>query len=258
MKSRLSILVLIGFIFTIYSCGASSGNGSNTTSSNPLPTSVEDIIIPLYSYPIGQYANEWQTLYNFNTNKKVYVIVNPSNGPGSSVDPNFTNAITNLKSKGFYVLGYVDTNYANNSISNVESEISNWFSFYPNIDGIFLDNVSTNNYNYYSSLYSYIKSKNSNYIVVLNPGTNIPNSYFNISDKIIVYEDTFQNFLNYNSSYSQEPSSNVCIIVTNTPTQNDFYTAMDHGFSINSSCQYITNYSGTNTYYYISNYLPSY
>ncbi|PMP93212.1 MAG: hypothetical protein C0170_00645, partial [Hydrogenobaculum sp.] len=104
----------------------------------------------------------------------------------------------------------------------------------------------------------YIKSKNPNYLVVLNPGTSVPNSYFNISDKIIVYEDTFQNFLNYNNSYSQEPSSDVCIIVTDATTQNDFYTAMAHGFSINSSCQYITNYSGTNTYYFISNYLSLY
>ncbi|RMH01391.1 MAG: hypothetical protein D6699_06870, partial [Aquificota bacterium] len=153
------------------------------------------------------------------------------------------------------VLGYVATSYARKSLSLVVEDIDRWFSFYPNIDGIFLDEVSRGDYNYYSALYRHIKTKSPNYFVVLNPGASVDNSYFNISDKIVVYEGNFQEFLNYKHSYFQIPSQKVCVIVKNVRSESDFQRAKLHGFSINSSCQYITDDLGPVEYFYVSSYL---
>jgi hypothetical protein len=82
---------LIKIFAFLVSCGGSSSNLNNpvNTNSNNLIT----YIIPLYSYPVGQYQSEWEKLYNLNTSKCVYVIINPDNGPGNTTDANCLNTI---------------------------------------------------------------------------------------------------------------------------------------------------------------------
>ena len=246
----------------LYSCGGSSntqttiGDNSDTQTTTK---SVDTILIPLYSYPVGQYSQEWQKLYNFNTNKKVFVIVNVDSGPSEQPDSNYVDAISRLKTKGFYVVGYVRTLYANRDINLVKTHIDRWLQFYPNmIDGFFIDEVANqpDKYNYYADIYNYVKSKSQNMYVVLNPGTIIDASYWNISDKIVVFESPYGEFKNYNHSFNSQISSNVCIIVYGVPNITSFYEVRSKGFSINSSCQYITDYSDPDTvYFYLSNYL---
>ncbi len=73
------------------------------------------LLIPLYLYPTNAYTN---TVYNNVINLKrqfreipFIVILSPANGPGTTVDNNYTLAISMLRAVGIQVVGYVDTNY---------------------------------------------------------------------------------------------------------------------------------------------------
>jgi hypothetical protein len=246
---------LITFFIFLVSCGGSSSNSNNPANSNP--NNFTSYIIPLYSYPVGQYQSEWDKLYNLSTSKIVYVIINPNNGPGNAVDANYLDAINKLKAKGFYVIGYVYTSYGKRSLSSVTNDINKWLSLYgtDKIDGFFIDEVSNNvkKYSYYNSIYTYVNSKSK--LVILNPGTNVDIKFFNISDKIVVFEnsETFFEAFQYNN-YSSINSDRVCSIVYNTP-DDKVYLAKDKMLKNNSSCGYIHDKSGNGVYFYLSPYL---
>ena len=95
MPKRFTLFLSI-FLATLFGCGSSGDNASVQSSKDNYA-----YIIPLYSYPVGSYEQEWQRLYNLTIVNDVFVIVNASNGPGGYTDPNFLNAITTLKSRGF-------------------------------------------------------------------------------------------------------------------------------------------------------------
>ncbi len=219
-------------------------------------------VIPLYSYPVGQYQPEWEKLYNLNTSSIVYVIINPNNGPGNAVDANYLDAINKLKAKGFYVIGYVYTRYGKRSLSSVTNDINKWLSLYGTnkIDGFFIDEVSNSikKYSYYNSIYTYVNSKGK--LVILNPGTNVDIKFFNISDKIVVFESNEKDFeaFQYNN-YNSINSDRVCSIVYNTPADK-VYFVKDKMLKNNSNCEYITNKAGNwqsrdSAYFYLSPYL---
>lgn len=153
-------------------------------------------IIPLYVYPEPNNP-EYKKLLNISVSKIVYVIMNPSNGPGNTVDPNFTNVMENLKGKNYKLIGYTYTKYGTRSITDTINDIDIWYSLYPKIDGIFVDEVSSGNESiyYYTTLYNYVKSKNQSHTVVLNPGVIPDTKYFEISDIVVVAEIDEKTFL---------------------------------------------------------------
>ena len=213
-------------------------------------------IIPLYSYPIGTYENEWIKLYNLKTNKKVFVIINPNNGPGSNVDTNFVFAIHSLKNNNFKVIGYVYTSYGNRNISNIKLDIDNYLNFYgnPNIDGFFLDEVSnnTNTFSFYQNITDYIKSKNK--LVILNPGSDIPSDFFYLANKIIVFENSYGFFINYGfPDYGMNLDKTCSIIYDTLPNQVSIVISKlnQHGID----CYYILDGDNNTGYFKLSPYL---
>jgi hypothetical protein len=247
------------FIFSV-SCGDSSPNSNNPANSNP--NNFTSYIIPSYSYPVGQYQSEWEKLYNLSTQKRVYVIVNPNNGPGNTTDANYLDAINKLKAKGFYVVGYVYTDYGNRNLEDVKNDINKWLSLYgvDKIDGFFIDEVSNNvqKFDYYKDVYTFANSKSK--LIILNPGTNVDIKFFNISDKIVVFESNETDFENFQyNNYSSINSDRVCSIVLSTPA-NKLSFVKDKMLNNNSSCGYITDkadnwQSGDSAYFYLSPYL---
>ncbi len=127
------------------------------------------ILAPAYSSPTDTNGS-WTQYENAGT-AVGFIIANPSSGPGTSQSSTFTTGIAAMHAAGIKVLGYVWTNTGNQSLSTVESQIDQWYSWY-NIDGIHLDDALCNsaNLSYYTTLYNYIKAKDSvrNY-VMLNP-----------------------------------------------------------------------------------------
>ncbi|KAF1952798.1 hypothetical protein CC80DRAFT_478866 [Byssothecium circinans] len=180
------------------------------------------ILLPLYVYPTG---GAWDPLY---TAAKVHpdveftVIVNPCSGPcnGSLPDKYYLNELPKLRTyDNIRTLGYVATNYTTKSLNKVLSEIDTYASwpYITNntkikVDGIFFDETPST---YDADKYKYLKTasqavKNGkrfkDRFVVHNPGlipntlltssTVLQNSYLNLSDITVVFEETFSNFLN--------------------------------------------------------------
>jgi hypothetical protein len=211
----------------------------------------------MYSYPVGKYQSQWENLYNLNTSKGVDVIVNVSNGPGTNVDPNFTNAINRLKTRGFHIFGYVYTRYGSRNLNDVKYDMNNWLLFYGanNIDGFFIDETSNDAtyYSYYQDIYNYARSNGK--FVILNPGWNINTDYFNIADKIVVIETNLKGFNSFiYNNYSSIYSDRVCSIVLGVSPSASI-SVINKMVQNNSSCGYITNKSGGGAYYYLSPYL---
>uniref|UniRef100_A0A7C5WY41 Spherulation-specific family 4 n=1 Tax=Thermocrinis ruber TaxID=75906 RepID=A0A7C5WY41_9AQUI len=237
------------FLATLFGCG-SSGNNSGVQSSKDNYA----YIIPLYSYPVGSYEQEWQRLYNLTTVNDVFVIVNASNGPGGYTDPNLLNAITTLKSRGFKVIGYVLTSYGNRSLEDVKNDMDKWLNFYGSerIDGFFIDEV-VENYDYYREVFQHARSRNK--LIILNPGANINASFFNIADKIVVFEDSLTRFENFHyADYTGLDPKRVCTIVYETPQDSVSYVE-NKAKQNNSRCLYIHDRGGSEAYLYLSPYL---
>src|SRR3989442_772848 len=102
------------------------------------------------------------------------VNINPASGPGSAPRADIADAITQLKSAGAVVTGYVPTKYGERTIENVEAMISAYQKLYPNLDGIMFDEVSgsSSEFTYYQTISNYARSLGFSYIRA-NPGDSI-------------------------------------------------------------------------------------
>ncbi|MFI5407419.1 MAG: spherulation-specific family 4 protein, partial [Nitrososphaerales archaeon] len=129
------------------------------------------IMIPLYTYP----GTTWDTVIatkNAHPTVPIVAIINPNNGPGNSKDTNYVTEIQQLQSSGIIVMGYVQTNYAMQNTTTIQSDIDSYKSWYPQITGIFFDEMSNSagDENYYQNLSNYAKSVGFTFTVG-NPGT---------------------------------------------------------------------------------------
>jgi len=156
------------------------------------------IIVPAYF----SNSDYWSILLN-SADNNFLIILNPSNGPGSSVDSFYQESIKKLKEKGSNVVGYVFTNYGERDISDVKTDIDQWISFYPNIDGFFLDEAASNNTKIanYKQLFDYIKNKNSQLIVLLNHGIVPEENYFKNADVNVIFEEKSDLIFNFNPPF---------------------------------------------------------
>jgi Spherulation-specific family 4 len=131
---------------------------------------------PGYVYPWP--AGEW---YQFCDMARVggdaaspgsIIIANVYDGPGLSADANYVAAIDYCQQRQHNVVGYVDTGHATRPLATVEAEIDAWFSFYPDLDGIFIDQMSNDpaTKGYYREIYRYVHRAGTQGLLVANPG----------------------------------------------------------------------------------------
>jgi Spherulation-specific family 4 len=118
------------------------------------------------------------------------VVINPDGGPGY-YDSNYAYWISELKSAGIVVVGYVPTEYGAIAVSTAEYDAQQYAQLY-GLSGIFVDQMS----NipgwewYYSDLTSYAHSIGE-WLVIGNPGTSVPASFLGTVDVIVVWENTY-------------------------------------------------------------------
>ncbi len=152
--------------------------------------------VPAYFYP-GT-SDYWERLIAAGTR---HVIVNPSSGPGASEDPLYTAQIEACQAAGINCYGYLATTYGAKSAVDVNAEVDDWYAFYPDINGIFFDEVSTDEADilYYQTARAYVISVAGPGFgkVVLNFGTEPDEIYMSNADICVTFEDTYANYLNY-------------------------------------------------------------
>jgi len=149
-------------------------------------TLANGVIIPAYIYPSNPETNpEYSEIIRaaVESRRPIVAILNPNNGPGTSVDPNYSAIIKRLTSNGVTVGGYVYTQYGNRSISAVKSDIQTWNNLYPEVRAIFIDEFPSQ-YNqtladYYSEICDFARSLGF-WLVIANPGTTIDENWFSL------------------------------------------------------------------------------
>jgi hypothetical protein len=157
-------------------------------------TNNQAIAVPSYFYP-GPY---WDNL-NSGFPKVRIAIINPNSGPAN--DSNYATTVLSSQAAGLKILGYVATTYSNKPILDVKGEIDEYLSYYPTLDGIFLDEVPTDcaQVFYYLDLYSYIRFTKNMKIVIINPGTQTQECYASTADIIMSFEGSYTT---YTTSYN--------------------------------------------------------
>jgi hypothetical protein len=153
--------------------------------------------LPLYIYPSANEKN-WQTAINAASGVG-FIIANVYNGPDTEKKTVWTNMINKAVAAGIKVYGYVDTDYTRVSGATADKNVSRWLSFYPQISGIFFDEVSgsADKLSYYKARYAYVKNISQNLKVVIDPGTNTDEGYMNVSDVNGMFTGSYNSWLKH-------------------------------------------------------------
>lgn len=182
------------------------GTPVSTTSTPASWVSPRKIIVPAYFYPSlwntsSREYHYWVKLFDVASRlgPQLIVVVNPSNGPGDVVDPYYSKVIDELIDRRAIVLGYVYTKWGQRPIEEVLSDVDKWYTLYPKVAGIFVDEVTHDGsetvVNYYLAISRLVKSRNG--LVVCNPGTPVkyPSLFNELCDMVIVFEAGLAEYL---------------------------------------------------------------
>ena len=218
-------------------------------------TSSTGIVIPLYTYPTGGTWDQIVQVKKAHPSVPIIAVINPSDGPGPSIDSNYVTGVQKLKAAGVMVLGYVHTGFGYGGLrspSVLENEISNYKTWY-NPNGIFFDEMANivGDENYYTVLSTYAKSLGFTYTMG-NPGTSTLPSYIGTVDNIVIHESsslpTISQLTGWYTQYSKSNFSYIAIGISSLNTAFELQSSQYVGYL------YITNDGGSNPY----DTLPSY
>ena len=104
-----------------------------------------ELLVPLYSYPAWYDPTNyiWSSVAAAAGQVPVTAVINPNNGPdGGPPNADYLAGLNDLRSADVTILGYVYTTYGARSLAAVQSDIDLYDQHF-NIDGIFVDEVST-------------------------------------------------------------------------------------------------------------------
>lgn len=213
------------------------------------------IMVPAYFTP----GPKWTAMNYAASRIPLIAIMDPNNGPGASQSSSYISALANLHQAGGKVIGYVYSSYGARPLSEVEADIDRYLSWYA-VDGFFIDEMAndanTDDYNYYHSLYEYIKSKGSQYSVTGNPGANTQESYITLpaDDKLMIFESNGSKYAGFAPSswvykYPADQFVHLPYGVTNITTMSNY---VNLAISRNAGWVYIsdsTSYSVLPSYW---------
>jgi Spherulation-specific family 4 len=170
--------------------GASGSAGTAGAAGSGGVSATVGTIVPLYTDPSDA---SWASIVmakKAHPSVTVVAIVNPNSGPGAHADAGFTIGIGKLIAASIVPIGYVSTSYTARGEPAVKADIDSWFSFYPNLQGIFFDEQSNQagDDTFYRDVSEYAKQKGLAFTVG-NPGTSVPASYLGAVDVMLIYEE---------------------------------------------------------------------
>ena len=176
-------------------------------------------------------------------------IINPNDGPGTGSDPLYAAQVTQTDQAGITTLGYIRTGYAgtqdsSRTLATAEREVTDYYTWYPDIGGIFVDEVSTDCASltsYYKPLYAFIKARHSKAVVVLNPGSNTSECYMLASDIIVEYDDTDANYSAWSPSGWESKYPNRFWHIITGASQNEMMQAIAMSRYWNVGWIYVTD-----------------
>ncbi len=216
-----------------------------------------DLLVPAYFYPDAN----WDKLTIAARRVGIVAIANPHNGPDTTRKADYTKAITNLRNAGGRVIGYVSTNYTKRPSTKVKVDIDRWMLFYPNINGIFFDEMSSGknlankdsiqaHINYYRDLTSYVKTKYAGRdLIVANPGTSFLEAYLtsNCADCFVIFEScTGFDSWRSDSWVKSRPKKRFAVLPYSICKPETMNATVDRAFNERAGFVYVTDDSGCN------------
>lgn len=156
----------------------------------PAVADASKILIPAYFDPGNNLnQNHWNELTAAASKAEITAIINPHNGPGTTVNNDYSSAINAFRGAGGKVIGYIDSAYGSRDINLVKADVVNYSNFY-SMDGFFIDSMSNQiaQLPYYQELHAYIKNLNLNSLVFGNPGTDTLEKYLSVADVLVTFE----------------------------------------------------------------------
>lgn len=180
-------------------------------SAQTVTASSVQMLYPLYNYPNWWNTSTyvWDDIASDGNRIPITAIINPNNGPGGAGSPNsdYIQGLSDLTAGDVDTIGYVHTSYGTRDINDVKADIKKYNDDFTtgttySVTGIFIDEASTDpgSLGYYAQIFDYVKNNPDNPnldFLVLNPSTNTPESYLDYADVLIVFEDTYSNWLSY-------------------------------------------------------------
>jgi len=162
-----------------------------------------ELIVPAYFYPTRGEPH-WPALIKAVSRVPITAILNPHNGPGRAIDPNYIIATRALHKAGGRIIGYVYTQYGQRPINHVVADMQRYLDWYP-IDGFFIDEMSNNDdpalIAYYRHIFEFAKRTDParTYRVIGNPGTSTAVNYLNapVADALIISEGAKRAYQQY-------------------------------------------------------------
>src|SRR2546427_4208342 len=215
------------------------------------------VVVPLYMGPSSIAWNTIIAIKNAHPSVPMAVIINPNNGPGSSISSSYVTGINNMKAANVMVLGYVYTSYCARAQATIESDIDNYHNWY-GVNGIHFDEMQNNPgcESYYTSLTNYVKSHGMTYTSG-NPGTTTSSSYVGTVDNLHIYEiagmpsTSTLSSATFSTTYSK---SGFSFIAYGVSTLNDAAVIADSNYV---GYMYVTNDNLSNPYDTIAPYLSN-
>ncbi len=146
-------------------------------------------LVPAYFAPEGS-PDPWQTMCEAAPAGST-VILNPDNGPVKKDAKVYAEAMKFCEEHGQRVIGYVYTKYGKRSLATVEKAIAHYYSWYPTVEGIFLDEMAevptTKIETYYEKLGAFVHEKDG--FVVGNPGDTAATPWqLGAVDQVVTFE----------------------------------------------------------------------
>jgi len=138
------------------------------------------VLVPAYFYPEDQGWLEWERLFDSPAREMLVVIVNPNSGPGEKPDPNYGKVVLRASEAKLELIGYIDADHGNRSVSKMKEDIDRYSRFYPSIQGIFLDGQATSpaEVEHCAEVCEYARKKHNFRLIIGNPGTVCAREYF--------------------------------------------------------------------------------
>src|SRR6202453_3676535 len=128
---RLSLSLLLALVG---SAGAIATLGAVQAFAAPLE------LVPAYFSPEGT-PGPWRTMCEAAPAGST-VILNPDNGPVKREAHVYAEPMRLCKEHGQRAIGYVYTRYGRRSLAKAEKAIADYYSWFPGIEGIFLDEMA--------------------------------------------------------------------------------------------------------------------
>lgn len=131
-----------------------------------------------------------------------YVMINPSNGVGTAVDPGYTRLVQQwLPSTNIKVLGYITCDEQRVTKEEVLASAQKYLDFYGDtyIHGFFIDEYmlqTETQLKYHQELYSALKAKFPTKTIVGNPGIHMLVDGINTADILCLFENTADVYIN--------------------------------------------------------------